>query len=124
MRRSLFPLAMLTCLASSALADSPSMALMVNHTDHEVRVQLALGNTSPCDSSDNRIVFDGTVGAGEARSLPVGEDCVCARHTIGEWTTEFAPSLRVCGAVRCTGSGRGRSCVRDPSQPIRVDVYD
>jgi hypothetical protein len=117
-------LAVVCALVPPAAADAPAIVLVRNHADHPVRVQVALGNTTPCDSSDNVVVLDEPIPAGAGRSQPVAEDCVCARHTVGNWTTEFGPSLRYCGALRCIGSGRRRSCVRDPGQPILVDVID
>ena len=120
----LLALALVCAIGSPAVADPPALVLIRNHADHAVRVQIALGNTMPCDSSDNVMVLDEPVPGGGGRSQQVPADCVCARHTVGEWTTEFGPSLRYCGALRCTGSGRRRSCVRDPGQPILVDVID
>jgi hypothetical protein len=112
----------ISLLGALARGDEPTGVVVRHLGGRPARVQIALGNALPCDSSENRIVFDQVVGPGGSRSFTVPDTCVCARHTLGDWATEFGTSSRVCGGARCTGAGRGRVCVPDPSQPIRVDV--
>jgi hypothetical protein len=106
----------------AASASDPTSLVVRNVGAPATRVQIALGDTLPCDSPDNRLVFDGALGGGEARVLSVPEPCVCARNTTGGSPIDFGPSRRFCGGARCTPRGRSRACLPDASVPIRVDV--
>jgi hypothetical protein len=45
-----------------------------------IRFRLALGATSPCDSSENRVMFDGSLPPGRY-TFETGRDVVCYQYT-------------------------------------------
>jgi hypothetical protein len=127
MGRPLLPLvvalvvAPLACTAV-ARAEQPTVMVIRNVGVRSVRVQVALGPAFPCDSSENRVVFDGSVAPGTARVLELGDAVVaCARKTSAGTILDWGPSLWLRGGYRC-GRGRGAPCWRDPSVPMRFDV--
>jgi hypothetical protein len=65
---------------AGAGADFPVTVVVVGHG--EIRVRLAAGRVSPCDSHENRILFDGWVGPGTYRWW-TSSDFVCFQHTSG-----------------------------------------
>ncbi len=66
---------------ADAGADFPVVITVVGHG--AIRLRLAAGRAGPCDSSANRMIFDGWVGVG-TYSWPTGSpDFVCYEHTSG-----------------------------------------
>ena len=62
-----------------------------------MRVQLSEGLTAPCDSGNNRMLFDGRLAAGTTFRTAIAGDCVCVRSTSAsfpnsDWST---PRLQV-----------------------------
>jgi hypothetical protein len=45
-----------------------------------IRLQLALGRTAPCDSSENRMMFDGMLAPGRY-TFETGSEVVCYQYT-------------------------------------------
>ena len=114
---------LLGSLFGVARADAPTVAYVRNLGTAAARVQIALGHTTPCDSTDNQIVFDGTIAGGETRAIPMGDAVVaCAHHTSANSTIDWQPSTWIRGGIRCRG-GRGGPCWRDPSVPMLFDVH-
>lgn len=103
-------------------ADGPTTLVVRNVGARASRVQVAVGNTLPCDAADNRVVLDTVLEAGQTVTMSVPSACVCARSTTGGSRIDFGPSARACGGARCVPAGRGRACAPDPNEPIRVDV--
>jgi hypothetical protein len=73
---------------ANAAADYPVFVTVVGHG--AVRFRLALGITAPCDSSENRMLFDGWVGVGRYEWI-TGVRTICIQHTFGalrevDWT--------------------------------------
>jgi hypothetical protein len=74
---------------ADAEAGRPVFVTVVGHG--AIRFRLAIGRTAPCDSSDNRMLFDGWLTPG---SYEWGTDAilVCYQHTSGalresDWST-------------------------------------
>jgi len=67
---------------ADAGADFPVFVTVVGHG--AIRLRLAAGRAGPCDSSANRMIFDGWVDVG-IHSWPTGSDFVCYEHTSGAW---------------------------------------
>lgn len=67
-------------LPADAGADFPVLVTVVGHG--AIRLRLAAGRAGPCDSSANRMIFDGWVDVG-TYSWPTGSDFVCYEHTSG-----------------------------------------
>ncbi len=115
----------LACAAAPAPAwgDTPVPVFVRNLGAGGTRVQLSIGNTLPCDSRDNVLVFDARLRPGEVRALavPLGTVALCARNTSAGSSIDWGPSVWRKGGVRCTGP-RGRWCVADASVPFYVDV--
>ncbi len=124
MRRPALALALaLACSGSGALGDAPTPVIVHNYGLGTTRVQIAVGDTLPCDSSDNKLVFDGVLRPGDTRALAValGTVKVCARSTAPGTRLDWMPSQWRYGGVRCMGPRR-RRCQADATVPIRVDL--
>ena len=65
---------------ANAEADRPVFVVVAGRG--AVRLRLAAGATAPCDSSRNRLIFDGWVGAG-TYEWATGSLLVCYQHTSG-----------------------------------------
>jgi hypothetical protein len=63
---------------AEAGADHPVFVTVVGQGI--IRLRLAVGITAPCDSSENRMLFDGRIGAGRYR-WDTGARNVCYQHT-------------------------------------------
>ena len=76
----------------------------------ELRVQISEGITRPCDSANNRPLFDGRLKPGEAFRTSVAGDCICIRHTTSsfpesDWTQSgLACRRRTCRGKFCTSA--------------------
>jgi hypothetical protein len=81
---------------ADAGTDFPVYVVVVGHG--AIRVRLAAGNTSPCDSDENRMLFDGWLGVGTYR-WAAGTGFVCFQHTSGalresDWSaSELIPTV-------------------------------
>ncbi len=107
---------------TDARADAPTTMIIRNLGGRATRVQVALGPALPCDSSDNRMRFDGVIPAGVTRVLSLDVAVIaCARNTSGGSTVDWGPSNWLRGGYRC-GRGRGAPCWPDSTVPMRFDV--
>jgi hypothetical protein len=61
-------------------ADRPVFITVVGHGS--IRLRLSVGSTAPCDSADDRMLFDGWIGPGRY-VWSTGADAVCFQHTFG-----------------------------------------
>jgi hypothetical protein len=73
---------------ANAAADYPVFITVVGHG--AVRLRLAAGITAPCDSDENRMLFDGWIGVGRYEWI-TGARTICFQHTYGalreaDWT--------------------------------------
>ena len=85
-----------------------------------VIVEVASGTTKPCDSSEDRLLFKGTMQAGQSVTLQSPTSCVCWRQTYdnfpqGNWS---APEIICKTGTIC----RLRRCVPDPDPVIRLNL--
>jgi hypothetical protein len=113
--------AALFCFTTDAAGDpvAPVTTLIIRNVgEHTARVQVALGVTEPCDSSDNEMVFDAKVAPGETRMVPVGGVIACARHTSSWGDIDFVPSRWIYGGFVCL---RHSTCYPNPRVPMRYD---
>jgi len=86
----------------------------------DLRVQIAEGITAPCDSGNDRLLFDGRLPAGATFRTAIAGECVCIRSTSAsfpnsDWST---PGLK-CRPKIC----RGRVCRPAPDPTIYLSVY-
>jgi hypothetical protein len=120
MRRLLF----VSCLLAAALVAVASPADPVRSTPvtvtvvgkGQIRIVVSDGTSKPCDSSDNRKLFDGHAKAGERLDLRSLSGSVCVDHTFG--------SLREsqwAGASIWSGSGSVFSGVRSLDGLVSTD---
>jgi hypothetical protein len=65
---------------AEAEADRPVFVTVVGRG--AIRLRIAAGVTAPCDSSENRMLFDGWVGPGRYR-WETRASFVCYQHTAG-----------------------------------------
>jgi hypothetical protein len=109
---------------SDARAGAPTTMFIHNLGPGTTRVQVALGSVVPCDSTDNRLMFDGVVLAGEWRALSLAEAAVvaCVRNTSAGTHLDWGLSRWISGGFRCRGLGRGRQCWPDPTVPMIYEV--
>jgi hypothetical protein len=77
---SLAIVASLVAAPADAGADFPVYLVAVGHG--AIRVRLAAGPVTPCDSNEHRMLFDGWVRPGTYR-WATGSDLVCFQHTSG-----------------------------------------
>ncbi len=64
-----------------------------------IRFRLAIGRTAPCDSSENRIMFDGTLSPGQY-TFETGSEVVCYQSTsaafpASEWSVSQVMPTRI-----------------------------
>ena len=107
-------------MAPGALhADEPTPVVVTMGGGDRLRVQVSEGLTMPCDSSNNRMLFDDRLGPGETFRASIAGECVCLRHTTSpfrnvDWTTSgLACRKRVC---------HGRVCRPAPDPTIRISL--
>ncbi|MBX3187979.1 MAG: hypothetical protein KF819_13230 [Labilithrix sp.] len=82
-----------------------------------VRVQITEGGTLPCDSADNRKLFDGFMSPGETFHGRTAGECVCVRNTRPPFTNvDWSTSQLACRPRVC----RGRVCRPLPDPTIRA----
>lgn len=104
---------------SRGLATEPAPVVITMGGHARLRVQVSEGLTMPCDSQNNRALFDGRLSPGETFRASIGGECVCVRHTTSpfrdvDWTSPgLACRKRVC---------RGRICRPAPDPAIRVSL--
>jgi hypothetical protein len=72
--------ASLAAVPADAETDRPVFVVVVGHG--AIRLRLAAGITAPCDSTENRMLFDGWVGVGRY-ALTTRASFVCYEHTSG-----------------------------------------
>ncbi len=107
--------------ASSGLRANESAPVVVTSASRvDLRVQISEGLTSPCDSGNDRMLFDGRLAAGTTFRTAIAGDCVCIRSTSpsfpnSDWST---PGLK-CRPKIC----RGRVCRPAPDPTIYLSVY-
>lgn len=106
-------------VSSDASALEPTQFIITMHGDGRVRLEVAAGNTTPCDSSTNTKLFDGPINGGQTIKFTRPEECACIRSTTKKfpnsgWST---PGL-VCRKRDC----RGRICRPSPDPTVRVDL--
>jgi hypothetical protein len=63
---------------ADAGADFPVYVVVVGHGT--IRIRLAAGRVTPCDSHENRLLFEGPVRAG-TYTWETGSEFVCFQHT-------------------------------------------
>lgn len=105
--------------SAGGLATEPVPVVITMNGDARLRVQVSEGLTTPCDSSNNRALFDGRLSPGETFRTTIGSECICVRNTRSpfrevDWTT---PGL-VCRKRVCSG----RVCRPAPDPTIRVSL--
>jgi len=106
-------------LASDARAAALTTVVIRNPGPKSSRVQLALGVTMPCDSRENRLVFDEVLAPGAVRTFAVDGVQACARNTAGGTTLDWLTSQFVYGGFRCR---RRYACWPDPSVPMEYNA--
>jgi hypothetical protein len=100
-------------------ATEPTPVVVTVNGDARIRVEISEGITMPCDSSNDRRLFDGTLGPGESFRTAIAGECICIRNTRPpfretDWTTPgLACKKRVC---------RGKVCRPAPDPTIRVSL--
>ena len=113
-------LVMSITLMPSTLRASESAPVIVSMGGAaELRVQVSEGLTKPCDSENNRLLFDGRLKPGESFRTTIASDCICVRHTSAafrrvDWTMSgLACRRRIC---------QGRICRPAPDPTIYVSL--
>jgi hypothetical protein len=91
-----------TAARVEAGADGPIFVTIVGQGT--IRLRIAAGITAPCDSSDNRMIFDGPVAAGRYR-WDTGAKDICYQHTTralpdSNWSESQVISTRWRGGPR------------------------
>jgi hypothetical protein len=108
-----------TFCASDAVAVEPAPLFVTFQGSGKVRVQIADGQVTPCDSSDNHMVYSGWIHPSETLATAIGGDCACIRHTTPRFpNTEWSMSTKHCRPRIC----RGRICRPAPDSTIRVQL--
>ena len=105
--------------AADARALDPAPVFVSFAGSGKVRVQVADGIVLPCDSGENRILFDGTMEPNSTVATAAASDCVCLRHTSVQFPrTDWSMSRKYCRPRIC----RGRICRPAPDPTIRVQL--
>ncbi|MFI5297051.1 MAG: hypothetical protein ACHREM_03055 [Polyangiales bacterium] len=114
-------------IASSpvASAEEPIVTPIVvrNVGECPVRVYVSVGNTLPCDSTENERILDTTLAVGAEAKTTTTSDCICTQHSQSPFVEiGWSEGTRRCRPIVCTGSGRTRRCRPAPDPTIRIDV--
>lgn len=100
-------------------ADEPTPVVVTMGGNATLRVEVAEGRTTPCDSSNNRALFNSRMKPGDSFRASIGGECVCVRHTTAAFPeTEWTTSGLQCRRRIC----RGRICKPAPDPTIRVSL--
>lgn len=78
--------AILLCgsLLSTDIGAQLSFPVLIElHGSGKIRVKVAAGQISPCDSRGNTSLFDGWLAAGNQYSISSPAGCICVTHTFG-----------------------------------------
>jgi hypothetical protein len=106
-------------LTSSALHADESAPVVATVHGGDIRVQISEGLTRPCDSRDNRMLFDGRLKSGESFRGAIGGDCVCVRHTSSRFPrVDWSESGLVCRPRIC----HGKICRPAPDPTIYLSL--
>ena len=112
-------LAVVLMVSSPLAADEPAPVVITIRGDRAVRVLVSEGLTRPCESRENRPMFDRLMGPGEVARASIGSDCICIQHTSPSFpSSDWATPGLVCRPRVC----RGRVCRPAPDPTIRVWV--
>ena len=112
-------LAVAVSVSSDVSAEEPTQFFITMHGEGRVRLEVAAGRTTPCDSSNNTRVFDGWINGGETFTVTRPDDCVCVRSTTKKfpssgWSTPgLACRKRIC---------RGRVCRPSNDPTVHVNL--
>ena len=82
---------------AQAGAERPVYVTVTGQT--AIRFRLALGGTAPCDSSENRVMFDGTLPPGQY-TFETASEVVCYQYTsaafpASEWSVPRVMPTRI-----------------------------
>ncbi|HEX3776418.1 MAG TPA: hypothetical protein VHV51_18230 [Polyangiaceae bacterium] len=109
--------------AGDARADDVTPVELTMLGPDPVSVQVARGNTFPCDSIDDQILLRGKFAPGQVVRLSSPDVCVCMQQTYAPFPdVDWGPSLRICRPQICRGAGKGQRCVPAPDPTIRVRI--
>jgi hypothetical protein len=105
--------------AARGLATEPTPVVVTMGGNARLRVQVSEGLAMPCDSSNNRSLFDGQLGPNETFRASIGGECICVRHTTSPFrVTDWTTSGLLCRKRVC----RGRVCKPAPDPTIRLSL--
>jgi len=101
------------------LAGGTTPVIVSVQSTKRIKVQVSEGSTMPCDSLDNRMLFNSTLGNGQAFQGATDAACVCVRHTTDAFPTAgWSESKMVCRPRAC----KGKVCKPASDQPIKIDI--
>jgi hypothetical protein len=83
-----------------------------------VRLRVASGHVAPCDSSEDHVVLDNWVRAGDVLSLALNDECACIEHTYGS----FREAQWSLSAIACRPAPTRFRRVVDPVVRVRVST--
>ncbi len=90
---------------------------------HAVRVRVAEGPATPCDSGENHLLVNGKFEPGQVVRSSTANDCVCVQQTYYPFPDiDWQPAGFVCRPMKCVGFGKGRVCRPAPDPTIRVKI--
>jgi hypothetical protein len=112
---------------SDARADAADAAPIVVTLigNDEVRVRVAEGSVSPCDSPSNTLLHSGKIKPGDVVKLTTSAECVCVEQTYHPFpVTQWSQSWMACRPQICEWKpGKKKSvrvCRPDPDPTIRI----
>jgi hypothetical protein len=85
-------------LVHRANAETPRPVLVTIVGHGSIRLRLAAGVTAPCDSSENRMIFDGWLAPG-TYTWETGANDVCYQHTSGALREQDWSESRIVSTV-------------------------
>ena len=123
MRRAAIVVTMLAFGGLAGASEQGSAPVVVTMQSRgRVRVQVSEGVTMPCDSFDDRMIFDGMLGPNESYRSSIASRCVCVRHTTDSFPRiEWRTSQLACRPVYCP-NGHGHRCYPASDPTIRVSL--
>ena len=107
---------------AAAAPPKPAPVIVTMQSHGRVRVQVSEGTTMPCDSTDDRMLFDATLGPDESFQSSIAGRCICVRHTTDAFPQNGWTTSKLACSPNCP-RGFGRRCT-DPTIRVLLDARD
>jgi hypothetical protein len=114
----------LVLMPVSIAADSPAPVVVSLTGPAKVRALIAEGNTMPCDSPENHVLYNGFIEPDQILRLAATNGCVCYQQSFAPLTAvDWGPAQSACSPVICKHGPTGKNiCTPSPDRTIRIGL--